>query len=542
MIYTIRYRRHCRREVAVMGTTGKRASGLLWAALLTMLAVLLSLGIAPKRVLAESPDDDQPVDEAAYTDCDLTAQADSDEVTITYWVKFPFDIEDGAYYDRMIVADSGETVTIPKVVLDFHVFDGWYENGELLSTENPWTFLAERDMNIQARYKRLISLTDMEVQFGGVGEYGEGEGWAYTGEPITPRVSLYHEYVGGFKEGVDFTVTYENNVNPGRAYAIVNGIGDCTGTKRQSFEIWGNLSQATIDPIANQIYTGSGAVTPAPKVTFAGKTLTADKDYTVSYKNNDRLGTATVTVKGKGGAYYNGSKSATFKIVDTKPTWSGASRLPVGASANVKVTNGGWIRLKSGGKWVTSNSVLSLTAPSATTKRITAKAPGTTTLYLLDSSGKQVASKKVTVYAITGDKWEIQSAVDKNYVLDIRGKSKANSARMIVYQRNNGSNQRFQFVKMSDNCYLIKCVHSGKYVDVQGGGTDEGKLVIQYARNSKDNQRWKIWVDANNRLTFVSKKSKLCFDIMNGKAVNGANMIQWPSNNGKNQKWVLNKK
>ncbi|MEE0706318.1 MAG: fibronectin type III domain-containing protein, partial [Adlercreutzia sp.] len=47
-------------------------------------------------------------------------------------------------------------------------------------------------------------------------------------------------------------------------------------------------------------------------VKVGGKTLKAGTDYAVSYKSNKAVGTATVTVTGKGA--YTGSKSATFKI------------------------------------------------------------------------------------------------------------------------------------------------------------------------------------------------------------------------------------
>ena len=39
---------------------------------------------------------------------------------------------------------------------------------------------------------------------------------------------------------------------------------------------------------------------PEPIITADGKTLTKDADYTVSYKNNKKTGTASLVVKGKG--------------------------------------------------------------------------------------------------------------------------------------------------------------------------------------------------------------------------------------------------
>ena len=73
-----------------------------------------------------------------------------------------------------------------------------------------------------------------------------------------------------------------------------------------------SIAGATVAKIADQTETGK-AVTPKPVVKFDGKTLVEGTDYTLSYKNNVKAGTATVTITGKGG--YTGTTSATFKIV-----------------------------------------------------------------------------------------------------------------------------------------------------------------------------------------------------------------------------------
>lgn len=59
-------------------------------------------------------------------------------------------------------------------------------------------------------------------------------------------------------------------------------------------------------------YTGK-AVKPAFGVEVAGKTLKKGRDYTVTFKNNKKVGEAKVTIKGKGN--YSGKLTATFNIV-----------------------------------------------------------------------------------------------------------------------------------------------------------------------------------------------------------------------------------
>ncbi|MBR3318095.1 MAG: Ig-like domain-containing protein [Atopobiaceae bacterium] len=63
-----------------------------------------------------------------------------------------------------------------------------------------------------------------------------------------------------------------------------------------------------------QKYTGS-ALKPAPTVVLGKTTLKRGTDYTVSYKNNVKAGTATITITGKG--KYEGTATGTFRIVGT---------------------------------------------------------------------------------------------------------------------------------------------------------------------------------------------------------------------------------
>ncbi len=72
-----------------------------------------------------------------------------------------------------------------------------------------------------------------------------------------------------------------------------------------------NISKATITGISAKTYTGK-AITQSPVVKLGTKTLKSGTDYTVAYKNNTKVGTATVTITGKGS--YTGTISKTFKI------------------------------------------------------------------------------------------------------------------------------------------------------------------------------------------------------------------------------------
>ena len=131
----------------------------------------------------------------------------------------------------------------------------------------------------------------------------------YTGKALKPAVKVVLNKKT-LKKGTDYTVSYKNNVKPGTATVTVKGKGNYTGTVQATFAIRVPLSKCKLT-VKAQVYTGK-ALKPAVKVVLKGKTLKDGADYTVSYKNNKAIGTATVTVKGKGG--YTGTAKKTFKI------------------------------------------------------------------------------------------------------------------------------------------------------------------------------------------------------------------------------------
>ena len=72
-----------------------------------------------------------------------------------------------------------------------------------------------------------------------------------------------------------------------------------------------SIDNAVVAPIADQVFTGS-AIEPVVVATLDSKMLAAGVDYDVAYANNENVGTATVTITGKGG--YTGTASGTFNI------------------------------------------------------------------------------------------------------------------------------------------------------------------------------------------------------------------------------------
>ncbi len=134
----------------------------------------------------------------------------------------------------------------------------------------------------------------------------------YTGSAITPLPVVTYGATT-LTAGSDYTLAYSGNTSVGSATVTITGTGHYAGTLETSFNIVAaDIASASIAAVSNQVWTGS-AITPAPVLTFSGATLLADTDYTLSYSNNVSVGTATITITGKGN--FTSSTSTTFDIV-----------------------------------------------------------------------------------------------------------------------------------------------------------------------------------------------------------------------------------
>ena len=138
--------------------------------------------------------------------------------------------------------------------------------------------------------------------------------YAYDGKAKKPGVTVK---LNGktLKNGTDYTVSYSNNIKVGTAKVTITGKGNYTGSVSKTYSIKNNFKKATVSGISTKAFTGKN-ITQSITVKYNGKTLKNGTDYTVSYSNNKKIGTATVKIAGKGS--YTGTVTKTFKINPAK--------------------------------------------------------------------------------------------------------------------------------------------------------------------------------------------------------------------------------
>lgn len=134
----------------------------------------------------------------------------------------------------------------------------------------------------------------------------------YTGGQIKQDLEVYNEN-SVLKEGVDYTISYKNNVNVGVATVSIYGKNYYIDSQTFTFNIDKNTIANTSVKLAysNCTYDGSPKC-PNVSVQINGQKLISGRDYDYSYVSNNAPGTAFVVITGKGN--FAGTKQVAYTI------------------------------------------------------------------------------------------------------------------------------------------------------------------------------------------------------------------------------------
>ena len=142
---------------------------------------------------------------------------------------------------------------------------------------------------------------------------GEDE-FTYNGSAFTPEIRVNDQYRELVKD-TDYTISYQNNKDPGVAVAEITGIGNYTGRKVVYFDILScDISKNSVVELDSVPYYSGETITPDFTLTVNGNVLEKDTDYSVKYHNNVNIGIGVIEIKGKGG--YEGRIICWFDITE----------------------------------------------------------------------------------------------------------------------------------------------------------------------------------------------------------------------------------
>lgn len=322
--------------------------------------------------------------------------------------------------------------------------------------------------------------------------------------------------------------------------------------------------------VSDRAYTGS-AQEPKPTVVAAGSVLKEGTDYTLSYSNNVNVGTASVTIKGKGN--YRGSVTKNFKIY--KDTFKAGTYMASSALRSNFVMDvadgstgaGAGIQLYSSNGTDAQRFKIQKTSDGYYTIQ-NSKSDLYLTLYTTWADLKN--GQQVTQRSYTGgmsQKWcmeqnsdgtyTVVSVMDSSMAIDVANGKAFNCAVVQVWESNGTAAQRWSFSSaktarqrldalaasskgtVAAGTYEVRsAVRSSAVFDAAGGGTSNGTAVQSYASNGTDAQRWTVEVGSDGYLTIKSAKSGLALDVPGADAYSGAKLQLYAANGTRAQKWV----
>ena len=253
---------------------------------------------------------------------DFTGDIDSHPIAIAGARCITLDAGEGTCAIQAVAinkaAESNDGIVrrLPEASHETARFVGWFteaEDGQMVSEMSDW--LPQEDATLFAHWSYPIdvyTISDIEDQ-------------AYAGgDEICPKPTLTHGSTI-LQEGVDYSLSYEDNQSRGTARVSITGLGRYYGTTSTSFTIVSqNISEATVS-VESVLYNGK-AQSPKPVVSIAQHTLTQGIDYECSYSNNIQAGSATLIIEGK--ENYLGTKTVNFTIRRCPLSMVSIARIP----------------------------------------------------------------------------------------------------------------------------------------------------------------------------------------------------------------------
>ena len=353
-------------------------------------------------------------------------------------------------------------------------------------------------------------------------------------------------------------------------FIVSNG----TSTRTEAFwtitEKTADLSKAKMSvPVSAALINGKATVEPT--LTYGYRTLVKGKEYSVSYSNNTKAGTATVTAKGIG--YMTGSQKGTFTAVNSAASITSGKVYMIVPVRAPKTT----LTVQKGSMLPNTNIYLSTPGTSEAQRFIfTKNSNGTYTitdqksdfvagiilnaqtgkaLYLI--GGKTANGTNVGQYGYSGtlnqrfylvqssatahtysNTYTIRAAGKTSLALDIVNASKDGGANARIYTYSGGAAQKFRLMYSGNGYYRIMNVNSGKVLGIKGDTKTNGANVRQATWMATAGQRWKVVKNSDGSVTLQSALGT-ALDVYAGSMTPNANVDSWAVNKTTAQKWKL---
>ncbi|MDX2546364.1 RICIN domain-containing protein [Streptomyces sp. WI04-05B] len=128
--------------------------------------------------------------------------------------------------------------------------------------------------------------------------------------------------------------------------------------------------------------------------------------------------------------------------------------------------------------------------------------------------------------------------VNSGQLADVYQASTADSASVVQWPANSGTNQQWNIVQVSGQVYKIVNRNSGKALDINAATHYSGTNLQQYSYNGGNNQLWYFEPTSGGYL-IRNFETKQVLEVGAGSTANGAAIDQWMALNQSNQAWTI---
>ena len=354
--------------------------------------------------------------------------------------------------------------------------------------------------------------------------------YGYSGKAYTPTVTVKVDGVTLTKD-TDYTVKYENNMNPGTAKITVTGKGKYTGTKTKTFEI--------VDCVSSVVSGKTYLLIPKNNSKTAvcavgGKMVNNTKVYITDRGNSESQKFKAVK-----------NSDGTWKFINSKcelalAVQQNSSELGAGIvlyDQTTKPAQNWKLSKKADNSFAIINSVtgysIAMSDKSAikgtTLSMAETASVGLQRFYLVETSAVSAP--------FDGTK-SIRAAKNKNFSVNIASASKAEGANVSLYTYTNSNARKFKIIYSGGGYYRLVNVNSGLCLTIKDNSNADGANIIQSKWKGYSSQRWKITTNSDGTVTITNMLGTV-LHLLGNRTVNNTNIHARKAASTTAQKWYL---
>ena len=222
-----------------------------------------------------------------------------------------------------------ETITLKDAVKDGYVFDGWYKDAGFKEKVTEIVNGSKGDITLYAKWREIpVEPGTYRIIYelnGGTNDSENPASYTSETETITLKAPskegfIFEGWYADAKFNKQVTEIAGGSIGDVKLYAKWKAVQvdidpDTSGNTRTGIAVrFTDYYSLGENSIPCYKYTGA-AVKPAVDVYSNDRLLILGTDYTVTYKNNTKVGVAALTVKGKG-SYSGASNAVSFEIIN----------------------------------------------------------------------------------------------------------------------------------------------------------------------------------------------------------------------------------